>query len=156
MTDSNQQDVLTDDFLLQSPIKRSKLIPVWIKIFSWIFLVFGGLAPIGLVFGLLGYNMVISLYGLETNAPVSLMGVCLTVLFLLKGLTAFGLLKEKNWAINLGIADAIIGMTICVAFMIYKILYFSSVSLRLELALLIPYFLKLRTIRNQWDASTIN
>jgi hypothetical protein len=155
MTDNIQQDVLTEDIFLQ-PVKRSKLIPVWIKVFSWIFIVFGALAPIGFIFGLLGYNMDLSLYGLETNVPLSILGVSVMMLFLFKGVTAFGLLKEKDWAINLAIADAVVGMSICVLFMIYKILYFSSISLRLELALLIPYFLKIRSIKNQWEVSSIS
>ncbi|MBS1669290.1 MAG: hypothetical protein JST58_18110 [Bacteroidetes bacterium] len=155
MTENPLQDVLTKDLLSDTLIKRSKSIPMWMKIFAWIFIVFGAMAPIGLVLGLLGYNFETSLYGLETNNPISLLGISVIMLFILKGLTAFGILKEKDWAINWGIVDAVIGIAICIGMIVYKAMYFSTFSIRLELVALIPYLIRLRAIKKQWETESI-
>ena len=81
-----------------------------------------------------------------------MIGIIVTVLFIIKGITAFGLLKEKDWAIKIGIADAIVGIIICTLVMLYPIINpDAKFSLRLELAALIPYFLKLLKIKTQWE-----
>jgi len=126
------------------------------KSFSWIFIVLGAIAPFAFVAGLMGFSFQTSLYGLESNSPTSVLGICLIALFFIKGVTAFGLLKEKDWAIKLGIADAITGIAICVGVMVYQAIYFSSVSIRLELIALIPYFIKLKAIKNTWETWRIS
>ena len=35
----NQTDLLTDELIQENGIPRKKMLPVWIKIFTWIFLV---------------------------------------------------------------------------------------------------------------------
>jgi hypothetical protein len=156
MTNNPQQDLITEDLLNENLLKRAALIPTWIKVFSWIFLVLGAIAPLAFIAGLLGFTFKTSLYGLESNAPTSVLGICLIILFLVKGITAFGLLKEKDWAIKLGIADASTGIAICVGVMVYQAIYFSSISIRLELIALIPYFIKLKAIKNTWETWRIS
>ena len=109
----NQTDLLTNELLQINIIPRKKLLPLWIKIFTWIFLIFGAFVPIIFILGIIDYSAQLSLYGFETNKPFSLIGIIITLLFIIKRITAFGLLKEKYWAIKLGIVDAIIGITIC-------------------------------------------
>jgi len=148
----NQTDLLTDEITQENGIPRKKLLPLWIKIFTWIFLIISVFAPIVFVLGLMGYNAQLALYGLETNEPLSLIGIIITALFIIKGITVFGLLKEKDWAIKIGIADAIIGIIICTLVMLYPIINpDAKFSLRLELAALIPYLLKLLKIKTQWE-----
>lgn len=148
----NQTDLLTDEILELNLIPRKKLLPLWIKIFAWIFLIFSAFAPVMIVFGILGYRTQLALYGLETNQPLSVIGITIISLFIIKGITAFGLLKEKYWAIKLGIVDAIIGITICTAMMFYPIINSEAAfSLRLELIALIPYLLKFQKIKNEWE-----
>ena len=99
----------------------------------------------------------INLYGFETSEPISVIGISMTLIFLFKALTAYSLLREKNWAITLGITDAIIGLALCSFAMLYPLLNSNSgvsFTFRLELVLLIPYLLKLLKIKPDWEKST--
>ena len=148
----NQTDLLTDELIQENGIPRKKMLPVWIKIFTWIFLVISVFAPIVFVLGLVGYNAQLALHGLETNEPLSTIGIIITTIFIIKGITAFSLLKEKDWAIKVGIVDAVIGIIICTLLMLYPIINSDAkFSLRLELAALIPYLIKLLKIKTQWE-----
>ena len=55
--------------------RRRDLIPLWIKVFIWIFLVFGCFVPVGIVLGFLGLSFDLSLYGLETTQPFTVTGI---------------------------------------------------------------------------------
>ena len=135
-------------------VRRRELLPWWIKAFVWIFMIVGVIVPIGLVIGLLGYSFSISLYGFESTEPISLTGIFLIVLYLIKAVTAFGLWTEKIWAVDLGIIDAIIGLVVCGAVMLVLPLIDISegfvLKLRLEPILLILYLLKLQKIKPLW------
>lgn len=132
-------------------IERRKLLPLWIKIFIWMFMIFGGFAVLAFIAGLLSVRFEGSLYGLETNDPLSITGIFIFSLFLLKGIVAFSLWTEKSFAVHLGIADALIGIAVCVAVMVYPSLHPEArFSFRLELMLLIPYLIKLFSIKNAW------
>ena len=132
-------------------LERRKLLPLWIKIFIWVFMIFGGFAVLAFIGGLFSLNFESSLYGLETNAPLSSTGLLIFFLFLLKGIVAFALWTEKDLAVYLGIADAIIGIAVCTAIMIYPSLSSGQrFSFRLELILLIPFLIKLLSIKNAW------
>ena len=147
-----QTDLLTDELVQENGILRKRMLPLWIKIFTWIFLIISAIAPIVFVLGLMGFTAQLALYGLETNEPLSTIGILITALFIIKGITAFGLLKEKDWAIKIGIADAIIGIVICTLVMLYPIINSDSkFSLRIELVALVPYLLKLLKIKTQWE-----
>ena len=147
-----QTDLLTNELIQLNGVPRKKLLPLWIKIFAWIFLIFSALAPVMVVFGILGYRAQLALYGLETKEPFSAIGIIIISLFIIKGIAAFGLLKERYWAIKIGIADAIIGIIICTFFMLYPIINSeANFSLRLELVALIPYLLKLMKIKTEWE-----
>jgi|SRR5664279_1273731 len=151
---NKEEDLLTDIVQQLTAVKRKKLLPWWIKVFMWIFLVFGIFAPVGIIFALLGYGFQLGLYGLDTNQPLSIIGISVILLFLIKGVTSYGLLKETDWAIAIGIIDAIIGMAICVAMMLIPFLVPGSnlkFSFRLELLFLIPYLVRLLKIKSAWE-----
>lgn len=149
MTNS-PHDVLSDSFLNEGNISRKLLIPLWIKIFAWIFIVFGLITPIALIGGIIMHNFALSLYGLEANTPYSLIGAFVTALFIFKGIVAFGILKREDWAINFGIIDAVLGITICIVVMIYPANAKNPFLFRLELIALIPYLMVLLKIKNKW------
>ena len=149
----NQVDLLTDELIQLDVISRKKLLPLWIKIFSWIFLIISAFVPIVFILGIMGYNVQLAVYGLETNEAFSKIGITILAIFIIKGITAFGLLKEKNWAVTIGIVDAILGIIICTLIMLYPIINPEiKFSLRLELVALIPYLLKFFKIRTQWES----
>lgn len=149
-----QEDLLPENIIPLSLIERKKLLPWWIKVFSWFFLLFGVIAPVTLIAGIVGYNIDLSIYGLATNEPLSLVGTLIILIFTIKGLVSFGFLQQKDWAVKLGIVDAVLGTAICVFLMSYSLLN-SEVrfSFRLELVLLTPYFIKLLKIKSVWESA---
>ncbi len=143
-----QPDIIPEGFLEEGIIPRNKLIPLWIKIFSWMFLIFGFVVFIGLMFGILGYNFEMALYGFETNIVFSYKGILIMLLFFVKGIVAFGIITKKDWAVKLAIVDGIIGIALCAYTMIFQ-----TMIIRLELIALIPYLLKMRKIKMAWESN---
>ena len=153
---------LIDEVLGKETYRRRKLIPIWIKVFVWIFLFFGGLVPVGLILGAFGASFSISLYGLSTNEPVTILGLFISILFLIKAIVAMGLWTEKDWAVNAAMVDAILGILICVVVMFVlpfttsetKSSFTVNFNFRLELLLLIPYLVVMNRIRKDWKAAS--
>ena len=134
--------------------RRRDLLPIWIKVFIWIFMIFGAIAPIGLVLGLFGINIQLAFLGLETNDPLSITGAIIILMFLTKGIIALGLWTEKTWAINIAKIEAIISSVICV-FIMVGLRFISdnhSFNIRFELILLVLYYNKLSKIEYDWEA----
>jgi hypothetical protein len=154
--ENEQPEILDSNFIKPEIGRRRKLLPWWIKVFTWIFLIFGMIIPIAFIFGILGFSFQLSLYGLESNTPLSAIGLGIMGVFLLKGITAFALWMEKDWAIDLGQVDAVVGICICVFLMvIYPMIDTNpgfKFNFRLELLLLIPFLVKLGTMKEQWKA----
>ena len=154
MTEDNAPDLLPTDILQEASIDRKTLVPVWIRIFSWIFLVLGVFAPFSLVFAALDYDFALALYGLESNGPLNLTGISIVLLFALKGVVAFGLINHKDWAIQLAIVDASVGIALCIFIVLYPLFVGGNFNLRLELFLLVPYLIKMAKVKEQWEMST--
>lgn len=150
MTETN----ILDSKIAPSIERRRKLLPTWIKIFLWIFMVFGAIAPIGLILGILGIRFSLSLYGLETIDALTPVGIFVLLLFAIKGTVSFGLWTEKDWAVKLAILDGIIGIVTCVFVTLVLPFIVESngfhLNLRLELIALIPYLIKMNKIKGEW------
>src|SRR5690349_19393181 len=117
--EGNVTDVITDEFLQQTIIPRKQLLPKWIKVFAWIFLVVGVALPILFIISMITHSFNSSLYWLEADTIFSATGILIAMLFIFKAIVAAGLLKQKDWAVKTGIIDALIGILICVAVMVY-------------------------------------
>ena len=148
-----ESNILDEFQLNKNSIRRRELLPTWVKIFIWIFMIFGFMSPVIVVLAILGYQPNLSLYGIGTTDTFSLLGILLVLLFLLKGAVSYGLWMEKGWAINLAIGDAIIGLVIC-AMVMFSPLLFSSLGMnhnvRLEIIPLYFYFKKMTNIKERW------
>ncbi|MGE5943165.1 MAG: hypothetical protein ACM31G_02390 [Flavobacteriales bacterium] len=134
--------------------RRRKLLPWWIKMFCWIFMLFGLMSFICLILGFTNIKPDLAFYGFETNEPFSLNGLIVMSVGILKGFTAFALWFEKDYAIKIGKIDAVIGIALCVISMLV-LPFLQEVfrfTLRLELALLIPFLMKLNKIQKEWEA----
>lgn len=133
--------------------RRKKLLPWWIKVFCWIFMLFGAMSFACLILGFTNIKPDLAFYGFETNEPFSLNGFIVIFVGLLKGFTAFSLWFEKENAIKIGRADAIVGIALCIISML--VLPFLqegfNITVRLEIALLIPFLLKLNKIQKEWE-----
>lgn len=133
-------------------VNRRALLPAWIKVFCWLFMIAGVAGIASFLIGVFGYESELSFYGLETNQPLSLLGSFLIAVVLFKAFAAYSLWFEKDNAIQIGKIDAIAGIIICVVSMIGMPIFSddASISLRLELVLLIPYYYKLDNIKKAW------
>lgn len=133
--------------------RRRNLLPTWIKIFLWFFLIGGAIAAILLMAGSFLTHISLSLYGIKANHPYSMIGLLISSLFLYKGIVAYGLWFEQKWAVQAAIADAIIGIAICLIMMVIIPFTFPNISftLRLELIPLYFYLVKMQKIKKTWE-----
>lgn len=134
-------------------IIRRKLLPWWIKTFCWIFMILGVCAISALIGNLFTSNIQLSLYGFSSNYAYSGTGLFIIAIAVFKGFAAYSLWFEKLNAISIGKIDAICGIVICLASMFIH--PFTSndghFPIRLEILLLIPYYIKLNKIEYEWD-----
>lgn len=137
----------------EKKIIRRTLLPTWIKVFCWIFMFMGTLSILCLIYGAFGNEAELAFYGLETTKPISAVGLIIIAIMAFKGFTAYSLWFEKENAIMLGKIDAISGIVLCVASMFFMpfIIENGHMSFRLEIALLIPFYLKLNKIEYEWN-----
>lgn len=152
--ESDEPEVLDSFFTQKQLTRRRALLPWWIKAFSWLFMIFGGLAMASVLLGVLGMKVDLAFYGLETDQPLTVTGLSVIAIGMLKGAAAFSLWTEKAYAITLGQVDAFLGIVICFIVMMYPLFDGQDgfrFNFRAELLLLIPFLLKLRKIQPQWN-----
>ncbi|PCJ64298.1 MAG: hypothetical protein COA58_13165 [Bacteroidetes bacterium] len=134
--------------------RRRQLLPWWIKIFCWIFMIMGVFSLISVGFGILSIQTNLAFYGFETKEAFSLTGILVISVAFFKGISAYSLWFEKDIAIKLCKADAIIGIILSVISMLV-IPFFNeggfNLQIRLELALLIPFLIRLNKIQKEWE-----
>jgi hypothetical protein len=149
-----QEQFLLESLEKETTVQRRKLLPVWIKIFIWIFMIFGGFALLAFLTAVVtSMEFQSAFYGLETRQPLSATGLIILFLFVFKAIVAYGLWTEKDWAVDSAIVDAILGIAICTTVMVMPFTGSGSpFTFRLELALLTPYLIKLLNIRKQWKS----
>ena len=152
--EQEEQQLVLEPLLEQSLVSRRKLLPVWMKVFAWIFMIIGVIVALAFIVSLFGGTFQISLYGLESNSALNTTGAITLTLFLLKGIAAFALWAEKDWAVDIALIDAIVGIIVCLFVMtVYPFIddiEGSTINIRLELLLLIPYLIKLQKIKPFW------
>lgn len=136
--------------------RRRELIPIWMKPFILLFLIFGILGIYGIGKNIMGLSSSSTIYGLESFTVFSLLGVFLTTIMFFKAITSFGLWMEKDWAVKFGIIDAVFGIIVCIVVM--TVLPFvdfkdgiNELNIRFEIFLLIPYLYQLLKIRKEWE-----
>jgi hypothetical protein len=131
----------------ETPAKRRRqLLPLWIKIFLWFFIVMGCMVPLGFILACFNIPFQVSLYGLTSNDPTSVFGILLSAVLAYKAYTAFALWTGKTYAVSLAQIDAIFGIISCAVVMIVG----PGSILRLELIALIPYLIKMNKIKAEW------
>lgn len=141
-----------DEFDKQ-PIIRRQLLPWWIKTFCWIFMILTFCSICAVIANIFIPNINISLYGFSSDTAFSGTGIFIIAVMLLKGFAAYSLWFEKPNAISIGKMDAVCGVGICIISMF--VLPFTAkdghFSLRIEILLLIPYYMRLNKIEYEWD-----
>ncbi|KAA0127630.1 hypothetical protein FY557_12145 [Chryseobacterium sp. SN22] len=133
--------------------RRRNLLPLWIKIFLWFFLIGGSFAAIFLIIGPFLTKIDLSLYGITAVHPYTVPGIITTLLLIYKGIVAYGLWFEQKWAVQAAIIDAITGIAVCIIMMVIVPFTVPNISftIRLELIPLYFYLVKMREIKSTWE-----
>lgn len=132
---------------------RRKLLPLWIKIIIWYFMiisVFVLLVPALQPAKIIG-EVELDYFGLKTNAPFSLTGLFIYTLALLTGSAELLLWLGKKWAVKLAIFQG----SFCLLLVVFNLILIQKqiiVSRNFVYVLLIPYLLTLIKIRKDWEA----
>jgi len=97
-----------------------------------------------------------SIYGMSSYERYSPLALFITSLLVFKGITAFSMWMEREWAIKMAIIDAILGIIICIITMfilpmVEKESGRTNINFRFELLLLIPYLIKCLKIKKAWS-----
>lgn len=138
-----------------APIKRRSLLPWWIKGFCWFFMLVSLMTVIRMILLLFNINTELEFYGLNAKDNTPINGILVFVVFILHGFTAYSLWFEEDYAIKIGILDAIIGLALCL-FSMAMSFYNGHFTARLEIILLILFLTKLLKIRFNWKSATSN
>jgi len=115
--------------------RRRNLLPVWIKIFVWFFMIGGTISALLLGIGPFVREFKTSIYGIEATHTYTFYGLLTSCLLIYKGIVAYGLWFEQKWAPQAAIVDAIVGIAVCTIMMITPFISpdTNSFTLRLEL-----------------------
>jgi len=132
---------------------RKGCLPIWIKIFGWLFIVAGGIVAIISIFtAVSGGEGRYSLYGLNVYGKIYSPLVLLVIaLFIAHGICAFGLLFAKAWGVDACILLGYISAFICVFTMFVS----NTFQIRLELIALIFYLIKLHKLQPYWKSGKL-
>ena len=136
---------------IDAVLPRKALVPRWIKVFAWIFVVMGGFMPIMVIFSIVTDTPIsLALFGLRYSGPgLDGWALFLAGLYMFLAITAFGLLFEKDWGLDACIANGFIGIGVCIVAMVLT----GFSSLRLEILIQLFYLRRLFIIRPQWQTS---
>lgn len=131
---------------------RKQLVPKWIKVFGWFFIVLGVVAPLGYISSLAtGADAQFSLFGLAVHGnELTLKALFIMLLFISFGISAYGLLFGRDWGLNLCFVTGYLGLAVSV---LVTIIGLSSgmVMIRLEPLIQVPYLIKLHKIKPEWS-----
>ena len=132
-------------------MKRKEILPVWIQLFSWFFLLFA-ISPIFFIFGLfVEGNYHIGGFGLDYNGSHTrnIVPLLITSLLTMASVVAYGLLWGKNWAIHLGIAYSILALIASLSSTTIQLVN-GNIRFNLEWVLIIPFVITLLRKRKEW------
>lgn len=137
-----------------SPVTRRQLVPLWIKIFGWIFMVMGAVIPLlAIVAVAMGQPASYEIFGLQyRGSPFHPMALFICAVILSLAVSAYGLLFGKSWGLNACLATGYGGVAICLGTMVYALMQ-GQFTLRLELLVQLPYLIKLHRIRPLWPSA---
>ena len=133
-------------------LSRREMVPVWIKVFGWIFIALGVLSVPLLVWGAVsGENVRFELFGFSYFGPaLAPKAFALVTLNLFMGITAYGLIFRKDWGVVGCLANGYIGLALCIVSMILS----GGTSIRIEPIIQLFYLRRLHKIRGQWHEAS--
>ncbi|MBY0418407.1 MAG: hypothetical protein K2W88_10155 [Pararheinheimera sp.] len=131
---------------------RKSLIPFWIKIFGWLFIVMGGIVPFLYIGSLIfGFSASYTMFGLEYEGNAkALMPLVISTVILINGLCAYGLLFGKDWGLTACIVFGYIGLLLTLGNVFFDMIFNGGMMIRLDPVIQIPYLVKLHRIKTHW------
>jgi hypothetical protein len=143
----NEQDTNND-----KSQARKALIPLWIKIFGWLFIVMGALVPFLYISSLIfGFSASYTMFGLEYEGNAkALMPLVISAVILINGLCAYGLIFGKDRGLSACIVFGYIGLALTLGSMLFEVIFNDSMMIRLEPIIQIPYLVKLHRLKPHW------
>lgn len=130
-------------------IYRKQLLPLWIRFFSWMFLLFL-VSPIILIVGIIMGYMELRLFGIRYyGAVLRPLPIFMILIMTFHGFAAYGLLWGKWWGVNVGIACAFIGTTLSVIGMISSFTQ-GKPQFQFSLILQMLFLIELFNVREKW------
>lgn len=133
---------------------RRQLLPWWIRFFSWVFIILGGLGiPVFLIL-FFNRNIDSSLFNLDVAFP-SFGQHLSAILMILNGFTGLWLWLEKKDAVKIAVGCSILNIIACLVSMAMIITH-GRFSLRLELIFIILFLVKLLNIKHEWENTAVS
>lgn len=136
---------------------RKRLLPKWIRFFTWLFLIAGAVTPLLLVIGIFYRKpMQFGLFGWEHyGSPYDLYSLLVMAYFVCSGFAAFGLLWGKRWGWAAGMTVGLVGLALALGSMFAHTPVVASqdeygINFRLEPFFQIPFIFILWRRRLSW------
>jgi len=132
--------------------ERKMLVPLWIKIFGWIFMVLGIASfVLPMAAPVLDKPAAYEIFGLHhQGAPFDPMALAISAIILSLAASAYGLLFGKSWGLAACMVTGYGGVAICLGTMAHSVASQGTLTIRLELLLQVPYLVKLHKIKPLW------
>ena len=117
-------------------VERKSIIPKWIKVFGWIFIVLGCAVPVVyLVTSILDIPASFMMFGFSYEGPsLAIMPAFISGLIIGNGICAYGLLFAKNWGLNACLIYGYFGLAMVILSMVLN-----PGTIALEPLVQIPY-----------------
>lgn len=125
---------------------RRQLLPAWLRLLAWLFLLLGLLAPLAYGLALIfdvhaSYEYLALSY---QGSPMHPLPLAICLLATLTGLAAYGLLGGKRWGVDACLLMGYLSLGVVLARII------QAPMLRLEPVILLPYLWRLHRLKTQW------
>lgn len=147
---TNPNDSIFDSLHDPFAVRRRQMVSTWVKVFCWLFIAAWAFVLVGLLMVVFGGYIQIPLYGLRLDTPIDMEGIIVIALYTIKGIVAIALLTERDWAVIAGMADALLGIAVCLAMMVVLPFFNFRFHLGWEIIFLLPYYTSMWKIKYLW------
>lgn len=143
-----QADVLQPTFSADTISRRKALIPNWMKVIGWLFIVLGTVTPLFHVYVMLtgGIGTYMMFGWSYQGPPLAWMAMFISALIVINACCAYGLLFAKDWGLTACIVFGYVGLILAIMSMFFA----EGVKIALEPLVQIPYLIRLHQIKAQW------
>lgn len=131
-------------------IVRKDLIPIWIKFFSWLFLLFGILAFLGLLSFYFNPIYTIDIFGINQASDNLFLSLISALVLIFNGVVAYLLIAKEDKAVEIAKINALINIVICVVSTILNLYFYKNLTFRIEIFFIWFFYAKMREIQFKW------